>query len=234
MGGGRLNRAYWLAAGLAVIALIVFFSLDLGRFLEFERLQDSQGALEAQREAQPLLVAAIFFVVYVMVAALSLPGIVIMTLAGGAIFGVFWGTVLSSFASTLGATLTFLVARTVAREPLQRRFGDQLAPLNRGFEREGAFYLFALRLTPAFPFFVINAGMGLMRIRTWTYYWVSQLGMLPATIVFANAGTQISRLDGPEGIFSPVLIASLAAVGLFPLVMRWVLRALRGEETSSG
>ncbi len=224
-----MNRTYWVVAILAVVALIVFFALDLGRFLEFERLQAAQGDLEGHREARPLLAAVVFFFVYVIVAALSLPGIVVMTLAGGAIFGVFWGSVLSSFASTLGATLTFLLARTIAREPLQRRFADRLEPINRGFDREGAYYLFALRLTPAFPFFVINAGMGLMRIRTWTYYWVSQLGMLPATIVFANAGTQISRLDGPEGIFSPGLIASLVAVGLFPLAARWVVRALRGS-----
>ncbi len=228
-----MNRAYWVVAILAVAALIAFFALDFGRFLEFERLQAAQGDLEDQRAARPLLAAVVFFLVYVVVAALSLPGIVIMTLAGGAIFGVFWGSVLSSFASTLGATLTFLVARTIAREPLQRRFADRLEPINRGFEREGAYYLFALRLTPAFPFFVINAGMGLMRIRTWTYYWVSQLGMLPATIVFANAGTQISRLDGPEGIFSPGLIASLVAVGLFPLVARWVVRALHGSTGDS-
>jgi len=154
----------------------------------------------------------------VAVTGLSLPGAAIMTLAGGAIFGLLWGTLIVSFASSIGATLAFLASRFVLRDWVQQRFGRQLRPINEGFDKEGGFYLFTLRLVPAFPFFVINLLMGLTPIRAWTFYWVSQAGMLAGTMVYVNAGTQLAGIDSLRGILSPGLIVSMSLLGVFPLV----------------
>ncbi|MFO7955433.1 TVP38/TMEM64 family protein [Thioalkalivibrio sp.] len=222
-----MNRYYW-GLLLALAGLIGTWLLaGVGPGLDVERLMATREQLEEWRQARPLITAALFFLLYAVVAAFSVPGIVVMTLAGGALFGVVWGTLLSSLASTLGATLTFLVARALARDAVQRRYGRQLGRIEQGFGREGVFYLFALRMIPVFPFLLVNAGIGLLPIRTWTYFWVSLLGMLPATAVFANAGTQLGQLQGIDGILSPVLILSLVATGLFPLVARWGVSAMR-------
>lgn len=228
-----MNRYYWGLLAVLVGGFAVWLVVAAGPGLDLELLQASRQAVEDGRQARPLATAVAFFLLYVVVAAFSVPGIVVMTLAAGALFGIIWGTVLASLASTLGATLTFLAARALARDAVQRRYGHRLGRINEGFVREGAFYLFALRMIPVFPFLLVNAGMGLLPIRTWTYFWVSLVGMLPATAVFANAGTQLARLDGIEGILSPVLLLSLVATGLFPLLARRVVAGLRRRRGSA-
>ena len=221
----RLART--LVLGAVATLVVAFFAFDLDRFASLDALKARQAAVETYRHAHPWQAAAIFFGVYVLVAAASLPGAVVMTLAAGAIFGVVAGTLVVSFASSLGATLSFLSSRFVLRDAVQRRFGTRLAALNAGMAREGAFYLFTLRLVPIVPFFLVNLLMGLTPIATATFYGVSQLGMLPATLVYVNAGTQLAQLDGLGGILSPGLLASFTALGLLPLVARRVVEALR-------
>jgi dihydrolipoamide dehydrogenase len=174
--------------------------------------------------------ALVFFVVYVAVTALSLPGAALMTLVAGAIFGLLWGTVIVSFASSIGATLAFLASRFLFRDAIQRRFGDKLRAINQGIEKEGAFYLFTLRLVPAFPFFVINLVMGLTPIPTRTFYWVSQVGMLLGTIVYVNAGTQIGQIESLRGILSPTLLISFALLGVFPLIAKKIVDAIKARK----
>ncbi|MEZ5609209.1 MAG: TVP38/TMEM64 family protein [Rhodocyclaceae bacterium] len=223
-----------LIVGIAIVALIsAYFAFDLGRFASLEYLKSQQAAIEAFRSEQPLLLAGIFFLIYVAVTALSLPGAAIMTLAVGAVFGLWWGTLLVSFASSVGATLAFLVSRYLLRDWVQARFGDKLKAINAGIEREGGFYLFGLRLVPAFPFFVINLVMGLTPLRTATFYWVSQLGMLAGTLVFVNAGTQLANIESLSGILSPGLIASFVLLGVFPIVAKKLLGGLRARRAHS-
>ncbi len=224
-----------IVIAVAVVALIGgFFIFDLGRFFTLEYFNAQRDAILAYREANPALSALVYFALYVAVTGLSLPGAAIMTLVGGAVFGLLWGTVIVSFASTLGATLAFLVSRFLLRDWVQGRFGDSLRTVNREVERDGAFYLFTLRLVPAFPFFVINLVMGLTPIRTLTFAWVSQVGMLAGTIVYVNAGTQIAQIDSLAGLLSPTLIGSFVLLGLFPLIARKIIehaqarKALRG------
>jgi pyruvate/2-oxoglutarate dehydrogenase complex dihydrolipoamide dehydrogenase (E3) component/uncharacterized membrane protein YdjX (TVP38/TMEM64 family) len=173
------------------------------------------------------MVAAVYFGVYVLATALSIPGAVIITLGGGAVFGLWQGLLLVSFASTLGATLAFLASRFVLREWVEARFGQRLADINDGVDKEGAFYLFTLRLIPVVPFFLINLLMGLTRMKTWTYYWVSQLGMLAGTAVYVNAGTQLAQLDSVRGILSPALLGSFVLLGIFPLIARRIVAAVQ-------
>ena len=205
---------------ILVAAISAFFAFDLGQYLTLEYFKSQQQAIEAYRQSHPLATALGFFLIYVAVTGLSLPGAAIMTLAVGAIFGLGWGTLIVSFASTIGATLAFLVSRLLLKDMVQRRFGDKLKAANRGIEKDGAFYLFTLRLVPAFPFFVINLVMGLTPIRTWTFYWVSQVGMLAGTLVYVNAGTQLAQLQSLSGILSPGLIISFTLLGVFPLLAR--------------
>ncbi|MEJ2529941.1 MAG: TVP38/TMEM64 family protein, partial [Gammaproteobacteria bacterium] len=215
-----------VALVLVLLLLIsLFFIFDLGQYLNLEYIKSRHADLLAWRAANPVQIALSFFLVYVVVTAVSLPGAAVMTLAMGAIFGLFWGTVLVSFASTLGATLAFLIARFVMRTVVQERFGDRLKPINQGIEKDGAFYLFGLRLVPIFPFFIINLVMGLTPIRTWTFAWVSQIGMLLGTIVYVNAGTQLSQIDSLSGILSPGLILSFIMLGVFPLIAKKILDA---------
>jgi len=221
------SRLVVLAAVAALIA--AFFAFDLGRYFSFELFRSQQAAIDAYYRARPLASAGIFFAIYVAVTGLSLPGAALMTLVAGAIFGLLWGTVMVSFASSIGATLAFLASRLVFRDSIQRRFGDNLKAIDAGVEKDGAFYLFALRLVPAFPFFVINLVMGLTPIRTRTFYWVSQLGMLAGTLVYVNAGTQIARLESPGGILSPGLIISFTLLGIFPLIAKWIVEAVRAQ-----
>jgi pyruvate/2-oxoglutarate dehydrogenase complex dihydrolipoamide dehydrogenase (E3) component/uncharacterized membrane protein YdjX (TVP38/TMEM64 family) len=204
---------------LAVIAVLVagFFILDLQRYLSVAYFRD------LLRE-DPLRTGLVYFAAYVAVTSLSLPGAAVLTLVGGAIFGLAWGTLIVSFASSIGATLAFLVSRYVLRDTVQAKFGDKLKPINEGVAREGAFYLFALRLVPAFPFFVINLVMGLTPIRTWTFYWVSQLGMLAGTIVYVYAGTQLGQFRLSFG-----LLAAFGLLGIFPLVAKKVLDAYKAR-----
>jgi pyruvate/2-oxoglutarate dehydrogenase complex dihydrolipoamide dehydrogenase (E3) component/uncharacterized membrane protein YdjX (TVP38/TMEM64 family) len=208
---------------IAAITLVVvlFFALGLHRQLTLEGLQRAHGALLERREQAPVLVAGAYMLIYVLVTALSLPGAAVLTLAGGAIFGVGLGTLLVSFASSLGALLAFLVARTLLRDLVRRRFGRQLAPIEAGVARDGVFYLLSLRLAPVFPFFLVNLLMALTPMRAASYYLTSQLGMLPGTLVYVNAGTQLAQLRGLGGILSPPLLGSLLLLALFP----WLAKA---------
>lgn len=214
-----------LVAALIVLAAL-FFYFDLQRFLRLEFLQAQRMAAVELHLAYPLLTALGYLAAYVAVTGLSLPGATVLTLAAGAVFGLGLGALIVSFASTLGATLAFTFARYLFKERVQARFAKQLEPINRGVEREGAFYLFALRLVPAFPFFAINLAMGLTPLKTWTFYWVSQLGMLGGTLVYVNAGKEIGQLESLAGILSPTLILSFALLGLFPLAAKKVVSAL--------
>jgi pyruvate/2-oxoglutarate dehydrogenase complex dihydrolipoamide dehydrogenase (E3) component/uncharacterized membrane protein YdjX (TVP38/TMEM64 family) len=229
----RVDKRWWLLAALAVL-LAVFFALDLGRFLSLASIQARQADLQAWRDGQPLLAAGLFFAVYVAVTALSLPGAAVMTLVAGALFGLGWGTLIVSFASTIGATLAFLAARWLLGGWVQARFGDRLAALNAGIAREGGFYLFTLRLVPVLPFFVINLAMGLTTLRTWTFYWVSQLGMLAGTLVYVNAGTQLGRITSLSGIVSPGVLGSLVLLGVFPLIAKKVIDLFQARKVYAG
>lgn len=211
---------------LAAVAIALFQS-GLGEQLTLANLKAQQGAIDAWYRASPLLVLGAFFAIYVTMTAVSFPGAAIMTLAAGALFGLTTGTVLVSFASSIGATLAFLASRHVLGNWVQQRFGDRLGAFNAGMERDGAFYLFSLRLVPVFPFFLVNLLMGLTRIRTWTYYWVSQVGMFLGTIVYVNAGTQLARIDSLRDVASPALLGSFAALGLMPWAGRWIMNAIR-------
>jgi pyruvate/2-oxoglutarate dehydrogenase complex dihydrolipoamide dehydrogenase (E3) component/uncharacterized membrane protein YdjX (TVP38/TMEM64 family) len=220
-----------LALLIALAVLIVaFFAFGLGRYFSLDFFRSQQAAIFAFYRANPLQTAAAFFALYVAVTGLSLPGAAIMTLVAGAIFGLLWGAILVSFASTIGATFAFLASRFLFRDAIQRRFGDRLRAINAGIEKEGAFYLFTLRLVPAFPFFVINLVMGLTPMKTRTFYWVSQVGMLLGTIVYVNAGTQIGRIESLKGILSPGLLLSFAALGILPIVAKKTVDLLRARK----
>jgi pyruvate/2-oxoglutarate dehydrogenase complex dihydrolipoamide dehydrogenase (E3) component/uncharacterized membrane protein YdjX (TVP38/TMEM64 family) len=211
---------------LAVIAALVvaFFAFDLGRFFTLEFFRSRQLEIDAYVRGHPLSAAAIYFAIYIAVTGLSLPGAAVMTLAGGAVFGLLWGTVIVSFASSIGATLAFLASRFLLRDWVQGKFGDRLKPLNSGIEKEGAFYLFALRLVPAFPFFLINLAMGLTPLRTRTFYWVSQLGMLAGTIVYVYAGTTLGEFR-----LSIELLLAFALLGIFPLIAKKALDFIKAR-----
>jgi pyruvate/2-oxoglutarate dehydrogenase complex dihydrolipoamide dehydrogenase (E3) component/uncharacterized membrane protein YdjX (TVP38/TMEM64 family) len=221
----RMQRVLlWLSLAVAVS---MFFAFDLQRYLNLAELKRSQAELAALFDAHPVLVGGAYFAVYVAVTALSLPGAAVMTLAGGAIFGLLAGTVIVSFASTLGATLALLASRYLLRDSVQRRFGPRLAQIDRGIEREGAFYLFTLRLVPLVPFFVINLVMGLTAMKARTFFWVSQLGMLAGTVVYVNAGTQLAQVESLRGILSPQIVGSFVLLGVFPLIARRLVDAWR-------
>ena len=217
-----MKRLLIIAALAALVAAYFFFGL--GDYLTVEGIKQVAGDVGAYYERNPAQVIAGFFLVYVAVAAASLPGAAVMTLAAGALFGVLVGTIIVSFASTLGATLAFLASRYVLRDGIEARFGERLRTVNQGLERDGAFYLFTIRMIPLFPFFVVNLVMGLTRIGTWTFAWVSQIGMLLGTIVYVNAGTQLARIDSLSGIASPAVLASFALLGIAP----WFAKAIIG------
>ena len=215
---------------LLAAAIAAFFYFDLGRYLSLEFLQAQRAALIEQRDAQPLLASAVFFAGYVLVTALSLPGAAILTLAAGAIFGLWWGVLIVSFASTLGATGAFLVARYLLRDWVQSRYGERLKAINAGIEKDGAFYLFTLRLVPVFPFFLINLLLGLTKMPARTFFWVSQLGMFAGTIVYVNAGTQIAQLTSLKGILSPGLLGAFVLLGVFPLIAKKLVAVVKARK----
>ncbi|MBA6411715.1 FAD-dependent oxidoreductase [Parahaliea sp. F7430] len=221
-----------VVAGLSAVAL--FFLLDLGRYLSLAFLQQQIDNLQSYYSDKPVLSWLLFLLIYIAVTALSIPGAVIMTLAGGAVFGFSTGLLLVSFASSLGATLAFLVARYLLRDTVQQRFGDRLKTFNQGIEKDGAFYLFTLRLVPVFPFFLINLVMALTPLKTWTFYWVSQLGMLAGTAVYVNAGTQVAQLSSPGDILSPSLIGGFVLLGVFPWLARAILAPLQRAKVYRG
>ncbi|MEP4149359.1 MAG: FAD-dependent oxidoreductase [Halioglobus sp.] len=218
-----MNKKQLLVLSIIVLALAAWYTLDLGQYLQLATVQQRIGELRGWYAENPLLAGCIYFCIYVVVTGLSVPGAAVMTLAGGALFGFWYALLLVSFGSSVGATLAFLVSRTLLRDWVQGRFGRQLGAINEGFAKDGAFYLFTLRLVPLFPFFLINLLMGLLPIATWRYYWVSQLGMLPATAVYVNAGTQLGQLDSLAGIVSPGLLGSFVLLGIFPLAAKWIV-----------
>jgi len=225
-----MSRSRLLVVALVALALVAFFAAGGQRYFSFETIKGQQAAVEGWYQANPWRTALGFFAVYVAVTGLSLPGAALMTLLVGAIFGLLWGTLLVSFASTIGATLAFLLSRFVLRDWVQRRFQGQLAGINRGVEREGAFYLFTLRLIPAVPFFAINLAMGLTPMRAWTFFWVSQLGMLAGTLVYVNAGTQLARIESPRGILSWQLIGAFLLLGFFPLIAKKLVELYKARK----
>ncbi len=211
------------------IAMLIagFFYFDLNQIFSLQYLKDSLADFENFKAQNWLLTASIFLGIYIISTALSLPGAAILTIAAGALFGLIWGVVLVSFASSIGATLAFLVSRYLLQSTVQKRFGKRLDTINRGIEKEGAFYLFTLRLVPVFPFFLINLVMGLTKIKTVTFYWVSQLGMLLGTIVYVNAGTQLGQLQTLSGIASPDILISFTLLGVFPLIAKKILEVIQ-------
>jgi len=221
---------------LIVIAALVasYFVFDLGQYLSLDYLKEQRGAFQALAADQPVLVLGGFFLLYVAVTALSLPGAAIMTLAAGALFGFWVALLLVSFASSVGATLAFLASRFLFKDAVQSRFGERLKKINAGVEKDGAFYLFTLRLIPAFPFFVINLVMGLTPLKTWTFYWVSQVGMLAGTAVYVNAGTQLGELDSLSGLLSVDLIGAFVLLGLFPWLAKAVMAFLQARKVYRG
>ncbi|NWF47200.1 pyridine nucleotide-disulfide oxidoreductase [Hydrogenophaga sp. D2P1] len=216
-----------LILATVVLLVVAYFGLGLDRYLTLAAVQDRLVDFEALRQASPIATALGFFSLYVLATALSLPGAVILTLAAGALFGLAGGTLIVSFASSLGATLAFLASRYLLRDSVQARFGDRLKAINDGMTKDGALYLFTLRLIPVFPFFLVNLLMGLTPIRTDTYYWVSQLGMLAGTLVYVNAGTQLAQLSSLSGILSPGVLMSFVLLGVFPMIAKAALGFLQ-------
>lgn len=227
-----MQRAFLVA--IVVLAVVAFVALDATQYLSLEYFSAQRQTIEDFKDQQPLLAASIYFLIYVVVTAFSLPGAAVMTLVGGALFGLGWGLLLISFASSIGATLAFLIARSLLRDWVQEKVGSQLAPINAGIEKDGAFYLFTLRLVPVFPFFIVNLAMALTPIKTWPFYWVSQVGMLAGTAVYVNAGTQLAQLDGVGGILSPSLIGSFVLLGLFPWLAKGITAFIKRRKRFSG
>jgi len=231
MNKNLLKKLAMLAVG--TILVIIFFALDLQQYLTLDYLKESQTRFADLYAEKPVLVISVYMTIYVLVTALSLPGAAILTLAGGALFGFTKGFIIVSFASSIGATLACFVARFVLRDWVQNKFGDKLSTINDGIAKEGAFYLFTLRLIPVFPFFVINLVMGLTKMPLFTFYWVSQLGMLAGTAVFVNAGKELAKIDSLGGILSPGLIGSFVILGLFPLVVKKILGLVKKKKQSA-
>lgn len=216
---------------MAVVALFIvaFFLFDLGQYLTLEYLKEKQSVIDSYTATNPITAGLIFFLAYILVTGLSLPGAAILTLTAGAIFGLLWGTIIASFASAIGATVAFLAARFLFRDMVQQRFSSRLAAINKGVEEDGPFYLFILRLVPVFPFFVINLVMALTPMPVAVFYLVSQIGMLAGTIVYVNAGTQIARISELGDILSPQLIGSFVLLGVFPLIAKKVAAIIKAR-----
>ena len=221
-----MKRNQIILLGAIVILVALFFYFDLGRYINLEFFQAQRAVVVDYYVDNRVVTIVAFLAIYIGMAALSLPGATIMTLAAGAVFGLPVGLVLVSFASTIGATLACMLARYLFRDAVQNRFGKYLGRINEGVEKDGAFYLFALRLVPAFPFFVVNLAMALTPIRLWTFYWVSQVGMLAGTAVYVNAGKEIGQLESLSGILSPTLLISFALLGVFPIIAKKALNVL--------
>ena len=221
----KTNKSIALVALVALIAL--FFMFDLGRYFSLAFIKEQQSNFAALYDARPVFITIVFFAVYVLITALSLPGAAIMTLAAGASFGLVWGTIVVSAASTLGATFAMLAARYLLRDSIESRFGTKLNEVNKGIEKEGGLYLFTLRLVPLIPFFALNLLMGLTKMKTWTFFWVSQLGMFAGTVAYVNAGTEIAKITSLRSILSPGLLGSFVLLGLLPLVIKKVMDAFK-------
>ena len=222
-----MNKTKLILVALLVIAVFGYITLDLGQYLTLEYAQSQLSNIQDYKNENFAQTAVIYFIGYVIATGLSIPGAIIITLLGGAIFGLFWGTLLVSFASSIGATLAFLASRVLLRDWVQRRFGDYLAPLNKGIEKDGSFYLFSIRMVPLFPFFVVNLLLGLTAIRTTSFYLASQAGMLIGTAVYVNAGSELSQISSLSGLVSPPVLGSLVLLGVFPLIAKLILNSIQ-------
>jgi pyruvate/2-oxoglutarate dehydrogenase complex dihydrolipoamide dehydrogenase (E3) component/uncharacterized membrane protein YdjX (TVP38/TMEM64 family) len=225
-----MNKNKLILIVLIIAAVIGFFAFDLGRFLSLDYLKQSRDGFTALYQSQPALVIGSFFAIYVAVTAISLPGAAILTLAAGAILGFWVGLVVVSFASSLGATLAFLASRFVLRDSIQSKFGARMNEINKGVDKDGAFYLFTLRLIPVVPFFLVNLLMGLTKMKASTFYWVSQIGMLAGTAVYVNAGTQLAQISSLKGILSPALLGSFVLLGIFPLIAKKIVEVVKARK----
>ena len=225
-----MKKSKLLLVAVVIALITAYFVFDLGKYFSLDYFKTQQDAIGASYADNPLKTGLIFFAVYVGVTALSLPGAAILTLVAGAIFGLLWGVVIVSFASTIGATLAFLVARFLLRDSIQAKFGDKLKAFNTGVEKEGGFYLFTLRLVPAFPFFMINVVMGLTTMKARTFFWVSQIGMFLGTIVYVNAGTELAKITSLKGILSPGLLGAFVLLGIFPLIAKKIIDSVKARK----
>lgn len=212
-----------LILGIILLSIVVFLGINFGQYLTLENAQAQQAALSEYINQNFVTAALVYFFAYIAITAFSIPGAAVVTLLGAALFGFWTSLLLVSFASTIGATIAFLSSRFLLRDWVQSKFGSKLETINKGVEKDGAFYLFSLRLIPVFPFFLINLLMGLTPIKVSKYYLVSQLGMLPGTAVYLNAGTQLANINSLSGIVSPTVLASFALLGLFPLIAKWIM-----------
>ena len=225
-----MKKSKLLLVAVVIALITAYFVFDLGKYFSLDYFKTQQAAISAAYADNPLKTGLIFLAVYVGVTALSLPGAAILTLVAGAIFGLLWGVVIVSFASTIGATLAFLVARFLLRDSIQAKFGDKLKAFNTGVEKEGGFYLFTLRLVPAFPFFMINVVMGLTTMKARTFFWVSQIGMFLGTIVYVNAGTELAKITSLKGILSPGLLGAFVLLGIFPLIAKKIIDGVKAKK----
>lgn len=229
----RSSWGRWVLAGLILLAIVLFYGFDLHEKLSWDYIRAHLDLWKTWVEDNFALAGAIYFGIYVTITALSLPAATLLSLVGGALFGRWLGVGIVSVAATLGATLAFLMSRYLLRDFVQRRWGPRLASINQGVATDGAFYLFTLRLTPLVPFFLINLGMGLTRMRVATFSAVSWIGMLPGAFLYVNAGTELGRIESPRGILSPTVILSLALLGIAPLVFRLLLKRLSKRTATS-
>ena len=222
-----MNKARLLIVAVLAAAILSYFLFDLGQYFTLQYAQSQITTLQDFRDENFTLAALVYFAVYVLISAASLPGALIFTLLGGAIFGLLWGTLLVSFASSIGATFSFLISRTLLREYVQSRFGDYLAPINRGIEKDGSFYLFSIRMVPLFPFFMVNLVMGLTPINVVSFYFASQIGMLLGTLVYVNAGSELAQITSLSGLVRAPVLFSLVMLGVFPLVGKLIVNSIQ-------
>ncbi|ELT7697746.1 TVP38/TMEM64 family protein [Vibrio vulnificus] len=221
-----------LVFGILLIATIILLAVNFSQYLILDNAKAQQLALNSFIEENFLFASISYFVIYVGLTAFSIPGATVVTLLGAALFGFWYSLLLVSFASTIGATIAFLSSRYLLKDWVQARFGDKLSAINQGVEKDGAFYLFSLRLIPVFPFFLINLLMGLTPISIGRYYLTSQIGMLPGTAVYLNAGTQLADINSLSGILSPTVLASFALLGVFPIAVKWIMSKFRPQLSS--
>jgi uncharacterized membrane protein YdjX (TVP38/TMEM64 family)/SAM-dependent methyltransferase len=227
-----MKKAYLkiLLALIIVVVIYLFKSSEAWQYLTLDILKEKQDLLKNFYANNPIQTVASFMGIYIVATALSLPGATILTLCSGVLFGFWTGTILVSFASTIGATLAFLTARFLFKETIQNRFREKLERINDGVKKDGSYYLLTLRLIPLFPFFLVNLVMGLTPIRTITYFFVSQIGMLPGTVVYVNAGTELAQINSLKGILSPSLLLSFFLIGILPFFSKWALSIVKSQK----
>ncbi len=228
-----MNKKKIALVALFITAITLFFVLDLGQYINLAYIKSQQQVINDYYSLNPVKTGLIFFISYVLITGVSLPGAGIMTLAGGAIFGVVWGTILVSFGSVFGATMAFLIARYLFHDYIQHRFSHRLKRINKGIREEGDLYLFTIRFVPIFPFFIVNTLMALTPIKTLNFAVVSQIGMLVPTIIFVNAGTQLARIESPGDVLSLELLLSFVLLGIFPIIAKKTLIYIRKKKHES-